>query len=315
MNVLVTAISGNLGQAICTLINKSFSSFTIIGTDALSPIQGYGLCHKTFKIPFANERNYLESMRKIVDNHKIDLIIPGNELELNRITSDNHLLKITLASPNKTIKVLSDKYKCYKLFKDHDIPFCDTYLPSEYQNQFDKIIVKPRKGSGSKNIHINPKNISEFDNNFIIQNFIQGLELTIPFYIGSNNELLSFLPLIKYGFAPNNAYQTCNKYNNEIRQILLRLKSITTIKGPCNLQCIINDNGIYPFEINCRYSGSVDIQDKLGLNILEIGINEFLLGKPFSGKLYLKEGFAVRQYKSEIFINGKINPKEYEKLE
>lgn len=310
MNILVTAISGNLGQAMCTLIKKHFNLFNIIGADAILPEVGFGLCVETLKVPFAAHPNYLQSIKTIVDENNIELIVPGNEVELHKITSDDQLSKITLASSNKTINTLSDKYSCYSLFKNNNLPFCETFLLSEYKGQFDEIIVKPRKGSGSKNIYINPSSLSAFDNNYVVQKFERGIELTIPFYINSNNELLSFLPLIKYGSAPNNAYETFDSYNDDILKILLKLKSIVAIKGPCNLQCIINDSGIHPFETNCRYSGSVDIQDELGLNILEIGLNEFLLKKPFSGVFTLKKGFALRRYKSDVFINQRMNQSE-----
>jgi carbamoyl-phosphate synthase large subunit len=315
MNILVTAISGNLSQSICTLIKKYFNSYIIIGTDSESPMQGYGLCHKLFKLPYAYEKNYIKSIHSLVEENRIDLIIPCNDLELEQIMNDIVLSKIALASPIETIVSFSDKYLSYELFKKYDLNFCKTYLPSDYRNQFNQIIVKPRKGSGSKNIHINPKSISQFDDTYVVQDFKLGTELTIPFYVNLNNELIGCLPLVKYGKAPNNCYQTYNENKTDILEILTRIKEIAKIKGPCNFQCIINDDGIHPFEINCRYSGSVDIQDKLGFNILEIGVNEFLLNKTFSDKLLLQNGFAIRQYISQVFIGDKMELGDYATFE
>ena len=43
MNILVSAISGNLGQSVCKTIRKHFVDANIIGVDSLNPLQGFGL--------------------------------------------------------------------------------------------------------------------------------------------------------------------------------------------------------------------------------------------------------------------------------
>ena len=306
MNILVSAISGNLGQAICKTIRKYYTNVNIIGTDAVNPYQGYGLCDKILKVPFAEDIKFLDFISKIVSQNDINIIIPCNDFEVEKLNGNNFLNHFTLATKFNSKVNLLDKYICHNEFKKYGINFCNSYLPSTYTLEFENTILKPRRGSGSKGIIKNPPNFIKFDDSYIIQEYKEGIELTIHFYINLNNELLGFLPLIKFGNAPNNSYQTYTKNNNEIRTILQNIIQTFEIKGPCNLQCIINDNGIHPFEMNFRYSGSIDIQDKLGFDILRIGIEEHFSKKAYIEKPIIKSGFAVRQYQSEVFIDKDI---------
>ena len=56
-------------------------------------------------------------------------------------------------------------------------------------NQFDKLIVKPIEGRGSRDIYINPKNISAFSDKFLVQKLYEGIEVTIAFYVNKVNIL------------------------------------------------------------------------------------------------------------------------------
>src|SRR5688500_12521822 len=130
MNVLVTAISGNLGQAICKMIRKHFSDATIIGTDAINPLQGYGLCNVLIKIPYAQNVAFLPSIMNIVEEYKIDLIIPSNDFELEVLNANSYLSSITLATRYTSSANILDKYLCYEEFKKNGITFCRSFLPS-----------------------------------------------------------------------------------------------------------------------------------------------------------------------------------------
>jgi len=306
MNLLVSAISGNLGQSVCKTIRKHFADANITGVDSLNPLQGFGLCNNIIKVPFAVDENYIESILQIVKQKEIDIIIPCNDFEVEILNANEYLNRRTLTTKFKSNSNIFDKYLCFKEFEKLQIGFCNSYLPSNYTLDFENIILKPRRGSGSKGIVKNPSNILDFDDKYIIQDLKKGLELTIPFYVNLNHILLGFLPLIKFGTAPNNSYQTYTKLNEEIQTILLKIIEAFEIKGPCNLQCIVNDDGIHPFEMNFRYSGSIDIQDQLGFDILRIGITEFISNKAYSEKPKIFNGFAVRQYHSEVFINKDI---------
>lgn len=306
MNILVTAISGNLGQAVCKLIRRYYNDVNIIGIDSINPLQGYGLCNKIIKVPFATEEIYIEYILEIITHYEINLIIPCNDVEAEVLKANDYLYCKTLATKFNSESNIFDKYLCFKEFEKSQINFCKSYIPSNYTSGIDNIIVKPRRGSGSKGVTINPPNPHIFNDSFIIQEYKRGLELTVPFYVNLNQKLLGFLPLIKFGTAPNNSYQTNFKFNEELRNIILKIIKAFDLKGPCNLQCIINEDGIYPFEMNLRYSGSIDIQDQLGFDILKIGIDEYFSNIVYTNIPIIKSGFAKRIYQSEIFLGINI---------
>lgn len=301
--ILVTAVGGNLGQAVCSLARQLYPNFLILGTDSISAFQGYGLCNKLFNVPFASDNKYINRIKSIVQTENVDLIVPCNDRELLSLTSCPELPGITLASPFRTIQTLSDKYDCFNFFMKSGLPFCRSFLPSGFNGDFKNLIIKPRRGSGSKNIYINPSSLFPFDDTYIVQELIEGIELTIGFYVDSKNQLKDFITLHKIGLAPNNSYVVNNEFNSQIDQLLNQLINEIRIFGPCNLQCIANKDGLHPFEINCRFSGSVDIQEMLGFKIFQNSINEFLLKLPVSNSKICKTGFGIRQFKSTVYLD------------
>ena len=223
MNILVSAISGNLGQSICKSIRKHFVNANIIGTDSLNPLQGFGLCNNILKVPFAVDTNYIETILHIVKQKEIDIILPCNDFEAEVLYANEYLSSRTLTTKFQSESNLFDKYLCFKEFEKLQIGFCKSYLPSNFTLKLENIIITPRRGSGSKGVVKNPNKIHNFDDNYIIQEYKKGLELTIPFYVNLNHDLLGFLPLIKFGIAPNNSYQTYTRLNDEIQTILLKI--------------------------------------------------------------------------------------------
>ena len=310
MTILVTAISGNLGQAIGNLLIKHYPYFRVIGCDSISPMQGIAIFEKLFKVPSAKETTYCSAIKNIISNESINMVIPCNDFELEAISSDSELIAMSLCSEYRTIRTFFDKYLCANHFSNNNLPFCETYLPSKYLENSANIIAKPRRGAGSKYILLNPINPMSLGDDYVIQKFENGIELTVSFYVDKKNKLVGFLPLRKFGFAPNNAYSVYNEKNGEIEIILKDLIETIPISGPCNLQCIINESGIFPFEINCRFSGSVDLQEEFGFRIFRNSIDEHLLGLEAKESKIVENGIGVRNYSSIALLNKCIDEVE-----
>ena len=68
--VLVTGIGGNVGQGVLRNIRDINWPIHIIGTNVEAFSAGNHLCDKTFMVPYAYVNDYIDFVKKIVEDHK-----------------------------------------------------------------------------------------------------------------------------------------------------------------------------------------------------------------------------------------------------
>ena len=118
-------------------------------------------------VPFANDRNYIKKIKKIINKYKVNLVIPCSDEEAltlakNRKILENKKTKIFVDN-YKLLKIFSSKVKTYDLLKNFSkyIPqyyFCKNYNDINLsikkilkKNKF--FVIKPAEASrGGKNV-------------------------------------------------------------------------------------------------------------------------------------------------------------------
>ena len=80
--VLVTAIGGDIGQAIAQCLKSQYGDIYLFGTDVHDKHGGSLYVDEYITVPAANDSLYLDSLIKLVSENDIDVIIPINESEL-----------------------------------------------------------------------------------------------------------------------------------------------------------------------------------------------------------------------------------------
>jgi carbamoyl-phosphate synthase large subunit len=162
--ILVTGIGGNVGQGILRNIRDCFPEVIIVGVDIAIFTSGNFLCDKTFQVPYSYEDNYIKVIQSIVEEEKIDLIIPSTDYEVYYLALSKCALKTNVVvSDYQIAKIYLDKYETFLHHSKHNIPFAKSWLPKDYDFSEKEIIAKPREGRGSRGILINPLNPSEFN--------------------------------------------------------------------------------------------------------------------------------------------------------
>jgi len=306
--VLVSGIGGNVGQGIIRNINKVFPNVIIVGVDINDFSSGNHLCDIFYKVPYANDSRYIESINEIVKKEQVNLIIPSTDYEVFYLSKYQHLIKCTIAvSEFKTADFCTDKMKTYEHFRDHNMSFAPSTLPSKYvSNQFDKLIVKPIEGRGSRDIYINPKNISAFSDKFLVQKLYEGIEVTIAFYVNKVNILHGFITqerTLESGTTKNT--KVTKAYDALVEPLLNKLIKSANFSGSINLQAIITkENTIHPFEVNCRISGTNSMRSNFGFEDIKYTLQEYLFNDKLS-KVRIREGIATRIIMDVIYTEAK----------
>ena len=258
------------------------------------------------QVPYASDASYEGLVKKICDDKKIDLIIPGTDFEAYYLQSFSLETKV-LASSAQAQKIFLDKFLTYENFAKHDIPFAQSFKCSQYKSEFESIIVKPAQGRGSRGLHINPKDPSSFSDEYIVQEYIEGKEVTSAFYVTKDQRLLgpiTFERELTNGMTSE--CQTITDYDDQLIKMAKQIKDNFEMLGPFNIQARINSKGkVIPFEINCRYSGTNSIRHQLGFNDVECGIREHIFNERVED-FKVRSGCATRIYLDIVYENTSL---------
>lgn len=293
-NILITGIGGNVGYGIIKNARRVLPDAIIVGTNTDPISAGNHLCDHVYSVPFSTDENYIPEIQSICSKHQIELIIPSTDYESYVLKLHQGKLPVVAGSPAETAKAFLDKYESYELLKKAGLQFAESILPSYYSNQFGECIVKPREGRGSRNLHLNPKNPKEFDDSYIVQPLLKGQEITTAFYVTKENSLLGSITMLRS--LSGGATMTCEStfdYDLEITAYLQSLIAAVDIKGSCNLQSIVTTNGIMPFEVNCRISGTNSIRSQFGFTDVTYTLDEYLFNR-VPEKPHVIKGSAIR---------------------
>src|SRR5688500_5624982 len=91
-NILVTAVGGrSVGSGILHSLTKSTpdvsNRWNVIAADADSFAWGLYVTNQSTLLPLADSPNYIEALNKVIHKYKIDAVIPGSEMESNKMAS------------------------------------------------------------------------------------------------------------------------------------------------------------------------------------------------------------------------------------
>ncbi len=304
--ILVTGIGGNVGQGILRNVKDSFPEIHLIGTDIASFTSGNYLCDKTYQVPYSYDENYIPSMQKICEQENVDLIIPSTDYEVYFLAQNKKKIPSKIvASDYKTTEKYLDKYKSYLYHKENNIPFAQSWTPSDFVLMKEDVIAKPRKGRGSRGIIINPNNPNDLPSDYMIQKLLKGKEITTAAYVTRDNKLHGIFTMERQlTNGTTSKAKVIFNYDERLREIANKMIKLGGIKGAFNIQSIVTeDQRVIPFEINCRISGTNSIRHNLGFKDVVYTVQEYLF-ESLPSKATPIAGVATRILLDVIYPNA-----------
>jgi carbamoyl-phosphate synthase large subunit len=277
--VLVTGIGGNVGQGIVRNIRSLQLPIQIVGCDISSFTPGNHLCDRAYKVSYSYTEDYIAEIKDIVGSESIDLILPSTDYEVYFLSKYRSELGANVVACDADIaKIFLDKYLTYEFFLKNGIPFSKSWLPKDYDFKEENFIAKPREGRGSRGILINPDNISDLGDDYMIQPLHKGIEITTAIYVNRKGNLHGIFSMERKLENGTTSQTIVNDtYDTELKKIAQQIVNLGGIRGSINLQSIVDQNGnIFPFEINGRISGTNSIRHNLGFQDVKYTIQEYL---------------------------------------
>ncbi len=307
-SVLVTGVGGNVGQGIVRNIRAFFPDLRIVTTDIGTLTAAHHFCDAFYQVPYCYEESFKIRFLEICHSEKIDVILPATDYEAYHLGLLSNELPPIIASPPEVTAICLDKLKTFKNFRKTNIPFAESCLPKDFQGQWENVIVKPREGRGSRGIQINPINIQQFDDSYMVQPLLIGVEITSAFYVTKNGDI--FGPITFRRELSNGMTERCETtidFDNRLLPLIQNMVQAFSFRGPVNIQGIVEPGkSLIPFEINCRYSGTNSIRSQFGFEDIKYGLQEYLFNEE-PEKPQITQGSAIRVFMDVIYPNQKLS--------
>ena len=334
--ILVTSIGGIFSHDLIRALRMHKNTY-IVGTDIKYTTNSYFL-DKFEKIPDPkiNNKRYIKKLIYFCKKYKINFILPCSDNESIEISKNlkifNKLNIKTSVSNFETTKNIIDKHILFKVLKKNKINVGEWFpinnlaelklIASELGYPKKKLIIKPRKGTGSKGVIILESKIKIFK--YLLNDTTRfcgtGSLKAIQKELAKNKK-----NLLNYFIMPYYEDRTfdvdCLAKNGSMQLCIPRLRTYQNSLSPTNEGCIImnnrkienycrkiikalNINGVCDFDIilrknikpqiidaSCRLSGSSTASLSVGINIPSILLN-----------LLFKEKISIRNIKKKYHV-------------
>ena len=298
--ILVTGCGGDIGVSIGRILQEERLAEVVVGCDVVEYNAGRVFFDSCFVVEPASSPRYMESLQKLVESEKIDLVIPTSEPELRALAVHDFFGKrgIFLAANSKALKIGFDKFQTAELLRHYGLPHPWTQAASEAHPFEMPCILKSRTGCGSKAVHIltteNYQAFFPFAEDDMFQELLteENAEYTCGLFRGRDTEIRTIIlrRKLRGGLTGSGVVEVIPA----IETLLCNLATALDLQGSINVQLRLREGEPCVFEINPRFSSTVRFRHKLGFADVLWSLQDHLR-MPLSP--YIRPKTGVRFYK------------------
>lgn len=278
-NILVSGCGGDIGQSIGKILRRSNLTNNLYGID-ITDKNAAKFIYSNFSIGLpVRLADFLSSLKEFITRHNIDLFISASEPELRYFTIHNILHEMSdskmIHANRESLITGFDKLKTIEFLQRNDMPFPRTFLGKDYAKMDSyPFILKSRKGSGGKDLHIieNENDIRYLKGKIILEDYIaqeflagNSEEYTCGLFRGINGEIRSIIFRRELTDGGQSGYGELVE-NPEITSLLNSIAQKINLTGSINVQLRLKSEIPYVFEINPRFSSTVLFRSLFNFN-------------------------------------------------
>jgi carbamoyl-phosphate synthase large subunit len=318
--VLVTALGGELGQAIAKSLRLGSRPYHVVGTDVMANGIGSLFAQEFYKVPYAQDSSYVSEMARLCTERNIDCLIPANESELEVLNEafpdrvlPNGARLICLAKD--VHDVLKDKLLCMHSLAGR-VPLVkyadgrDANAVAGLVARGFPLIVKGRQASGSKGLALvqNPRQLKAALRRAkapLVQAYIDDSEGEFSvgvFACGDFLEAVCFRRKLGDGIF-SSTWSASVEADQAVLDYSLRIARLIGCEGSFNIQVRKNQSGVWLLEINPRFSSLAAARAACGFRDVEWSIAA-ALGEFDASKRPLIKPMRFHRFISELVDFG-----------
>jgi predicted ATP-grasp superfamily ATP-dependent carboligase len=276
-NILVFPCGSEIALEVHRSLEHSIH-FNLIGGNSIDDHGKFVFKNYIGGIPFANEPDFLPSLKSIILENKIDAIYPAMDSVINILKQNEEYLNCLIVAPiAETTNICLSKSRTYKALNGL------IATPKVYESLSDVIefpvFMKPDIGYGSRGaIKINDleKGLFEISKNpnLIICEYLPGKEYTVDCFTNKDGELLFVGPRererVSNGISVNSKTIPEKEQFNEIA---IRINNVLKFNGAWFFQVKEAINGeLVLLEVASRLGGSSGVNRAKGVNFASLSL-------------------------------------------
>jgi len=314
--ILVSGASGIIGYGILRSLRQSHPECRLIGTAIYEVSAAQAFCDVFEEAPATNDEGYLSWLQSIIIKYNVALVIPGIEIDVVTWNSyrkeiEESGARILLNAPN-LIELCVDKWIFYQTLVANR---CRYAIPTSLEFDEEKhefpLLLKPRKGSGSKGVVIVQNQIelkgflAEIGPHLMLQPVVGTVhdEYTVSAFFDFDSNLCAFITmkrsLSRQGYTEKAEIVKVDM----MAKALSHLAEIFLPVGPTNFQFRMDKGQLKLLEINPRISSATSIRAAFGYNESAMSV-EFLLKQKIPSQPSLRKGRAIRYVEDIIYFDS-----------
>ncbi len=279
--VLVTGVGGASGMYTAKILKES--GYYVVGTDANGYAAGSVICDEFCVVSKASNReNFIIDINRLLERFDIDVVLPNVDEELPIFAEIG--MKAIISNVD-TVNTCIDKWKFYLSCRDVLIVPHTALMSAVPLAEFvGKVIVKPVYGRGSKNIYtfddvyeaMSAKSTMKFGYGFIIQEYIDGNEITVDVLVGKSGGIIVAAPRYRVHTYGGVSQVGRTVLHDKVLEFSADLCRHFEFYGPINIQFMEDrkTKKLYLTEVNPRLSGGIGITYANGANLPLMAISE-----------------------------------------
>ncbi len=290
IRVLVTALGGDLGQALVKALRIGEIDFEISGCDADASGIGAAFVSHFEAVPAASEAAYVTEIDDLCRRREIDAVVPGSEAEISVLSKVGSQLPsgaAVVCQPWPWLRIFADKLSCMRALESHlDLAaFADSADQKAVAALVGEagfpLVVKARQSSGSRGVTVT-RNADELAAvtaailPSVVQEFIDDREGEFSvgvFATDESIEVLAFRRELRHGgcswFAETSQDEAVADYARKFAQA-------SGLRGSANVQLRKSSRGVRLLEVNPRFSSLVAARALCGFRDAEWSIQAAL---------------------------------------
>lgn len=318
LHVAVTSSGSAPAVAVIKALKKQRQlPLRITAMDMDSESSGNFLADRGLVIPAPGRADFIDRVIKICRRYRINCLIPIIDEELFVFVANEKRFKsegIALVVNNpETVRLAKDKVLTAKFCAAKGILIPQTFTPmriGEIKSADFPLIIKPKGGRGSRDV-VKVRDgrelrfFSRYFSDFLIQKFIEGMEYTIDIVASPDGGILQAVPRQRVMVKAGMSYKGRICKDQRLMQYGRKIAAKFRINGPANIQCIVNNSGIYLIEVNPKFAAGLPLTVAAGVNI-PLVLVKLALGKRVSAQeLEFKDKLTMLRFWEEVFVTAK----------
>lgn len=319
-NILVSGASGIVGYGALRSLGALGDRCRRIGTAIYADSVAPAFCEVFERAPMTVDAGYLEWLCSVIERHRVDMVIPGIEVDMYAWTEHRGRIQdagaVCLLNNPELIALCGDKWHFYERLAGTGSAYAiESRLSGGFRELASELglpfLLKPRRGYASRGIvlvdseAVFDEHAAYLGERLMAQPLVGDAEqeYTTSAFFTAGGELRCHMTLrrklSREGFTEKAEVAEVDGMEAALRSLAAVFEPV----GPTNFQFRRGaDGGLKLLEINPRISSATSIRSAFGYNEAVMSVEYFLEGR-IPVQPVVRKGVAIRYTEEHVFYD------------